>query len=300
MLNGAVVRRLRVDDDLAACAELAQDRDWPPEEHKWRLLFEIGRVYGVDDPASPGRLAGTVVSTPYGRDVSAISMVLVARRYERQGLGGRLMRHALDHRGTAGACLTATEYGRVLYERLGFHAVGTCVTYKGALSGLSEGSGSARVASRPFEDGDLADVLALDAETFGAPRDELLRRLPSFCEDFRVVRDGGALLGFGGAWRNGGLLMVGPVIARDTTTALGLVEALTSRPDADADVHADATADSDAGMVRLDVDQRHPELLEWAERNGMKVSFTTTVMEYGEPVGGDPSRLFVPVMQALG
>jgi hypothetical protein len=53
-------------------------------------------------------------------------------------------------------------------------------------------------------------------------------------------------------------------------------------------------------MVRLDVDQRHSELLEWAERNGMKVAFTTTVMEYGEPAGGDPSRLFVPVMQALG
>jgi hypothetical protein len=247
-------------------------------------------VYGVDDPASPGRLAGTVVSTPYGRDVAAISMVLVARRYERQGLGGRLMRHALDHRGTAGACLTATEYGRVLYERLGFRSVGTCVTYKGALTGVSggPGAGAARVASRPFDDGDLADVLALDAEVFGAPRDEMLRRLPSFCEDFRVVRDGGALLGFGGTWRNGDLLMAGPVIARDASTALGLVEALTARPDADVD------------MVRLDVDQRHSELLEWAERNGMKVAFTTTVMEYGEPADGDPSRLFVPVMQALG
>ncbi|MFC5750636.1 GNAT family N-acetyltransferase [Actinomadura rugatobispora] len=286
-LDGTPVRRLRVGDDLAACTELAQDRDWPPEEHKWRLLFRIGRVYGVDDPASPGRLAGTVVSTPYGRDVSAISMVLVARRYERQGLGGRLMRHALDHCGTAGACLTATEYGRVLYERLGFRAVGKCVTYKGEPSGRA---GSAGAASRRFEDGDMADVLALDAEAFGAPRTELLRRLPSFCEDFRVVRGegDGPLLGFGGAWRNGDLLMVGPVTGRDATTALGLVEAL-------------ALTDGVAGtVVRLDVDRRHPELLEWAERNGMKVAFTTTVMEYGASAGGDQSRLFVPVMQALG
>ncbi len=54
------VRRLSAAD-LPACLDLAADRNWPREEHKWRLLFEVSEVYGLDDPA--GGLAGTVVLT---------------------------------------------------------------------------------------------------------------------------------------------------------------------------------------------------------------------------------------------
>ncbi|MEW2357501.1 GNAT family N-acetyltransferase [Spirillospora sp. NPDC029432] len=274
------IRRLDAEDDLAACLDLAQDRSWSREEDKWRLLFDIGAVYGLDD-REHGGLAGTVVSTPYGKVVSAISMVLVARRHERRGLGGRLMRHALEERETVSACLTATEYGRVLYERLGFRAVGQCTSYTGELSELTE----PRIETLPLTPADIADVVELDTDVFGAPRDELYRRLPSFCEDFRVVRDGaGRLAGFGGAWSNGDHLLAGPVIARDASTAIGLVETLlhTTRP------------------VRLDVDDRHPFLGEWARKRGLTASFGTTLMEYGEPLETDPSRMFVPVMQALG
>ena len=82
--------------------------------------------------------------------------------------------------------------------------------------------------------------------------------------------------------------MIGPVTARDETVALGLVD--------------DLTADPPPGVarVRLDTDPGRLGPVAWAERNGLKVTATTTVMEYGRPLGGDPSRLFVPVMQALG
>jgi GNAT superfamily N-acetyltransferase len=281
MLDGTI-RRLSAEDDLADCLRLAQERSWSPEEGKWRLLFDIGDVYGIDDTENGG-LAGTVVSTPYGRDVSAISMVLVAKNYERRGLGGRMMRHVLEVCGTASACLTATDYGRVLYERLGFRTVGVCTAYTGELS--ASALPEPRVESRQAEAGDMPAVLALDTEVFGAPRTELFKRLPDFCEDFRVVQDGGgALAGFGGAWHNGDQRVIGPVIARDATTALGLVETLART----------------AGRVRLDVDHRHPELIEWAVERGLEPLFSTTVMEYGEPIDGDPARMFVPVMQALG
>ncbi|MFB4320101.1 GNAT family N-acetyltransferase [Actinomadura sp. 21ATH] len=279
MVDGPI-RRLNAEDDLAACLDLAQDRSWAREERKWRLLFDLGTVYGLDD-REHGGLAGTVVSTPHGKVVSAVSMVLVASRHERRGLGGRLMRHALEERETVSACLTATEYGRVLYERLGFRGVGQCTSYTGELPELTE----PRIESLPFASADIADVIALDTEVFGAPRDELYRRFPAFCEDFRVVRDGsGELAGFGGAWSNGDQLLAGPVIARDAPTAIGLVEALLRT----------------TGPVRLDVDHRHPELIEWARERGLTASFSTTLMEYGDPLEGDPSRLFVPVMQALG
>src|SRR5437588_6294399 len=62
--------------DLPECLALARDRDWPPEEHKWRLLFTVGTVYGVRDDA--GDLVGAAVLTTYGAELAAISMVLVA------------------------------------------------------------------------------------------------------------------------------------------------------------------------------------------------------------------------------
>ncbi|MFD0685922.1 GNAT family N-acetyltransferase [Actinomadura fibrosa] len=275
-MNGTV-RRLG-PDDMAACRRLAVGRDWGPEEHKWGLLFAIGAVYGLDAPDGDG-LAGTVVATPYGRDVAAISMVLVAERYERQGLGGRLMRHAIEHTDTASFCLTATPYGRPLYERLGFRSLCRCTTYTGVAHGLPDGS-----ASAPAEPADLPDILALDTDVFGAPRTALIERLPSFCERFRVVRDAAGLRGFAGAWRNDETVVVGPVIARDPKTALTLVEE-TAPP---------------GEKLRLDIDHRHPELFAWAEDHGLRPAFSTTIMEYGAPVRNDPERLFLPVAQALG
>src|ERR1700735_3929262 len=90
---GLPVRRLS-PADLAACVELTVDRDWPPEPDKWRLLFAVGEVYGVDDPA--GGLAGTVVLTRYGPGLAAVGMMVVASRHGRRGLGGRLLSFALE------------------------------------------------------------------------------------------------------------------------------------------------------------------------------------------------------------
>ncbi|RFS81529.1 GNAT family N-acetyltransferase [Actinomadura spongiicola] len=269
------VRSLEIDD-LPACQRLAEARDWGREDRKWRFLFSVGDVYGIDD--RNGELAGTVVSTPYGKDVAAISMVLVAERHERRGLGSRLMRHAMEDAGTAGFCLTATDYGRPLYERLGFRSVGLCTSYQGEVENLVR-----QGVSVPAGASDMASVHALDTQVFGADRAQLIDGLPTFCETLRVVRDGPEIRGFGGFWRNDDQVVVGPVIAQDTETALALV--------------ADIVP---PGPVRLDIDHRHPELITWAESHGLRPSFTTTVMEHGAPLTGDPSRLYLPVAQALG
>ncbi|TDB89979.1 GNAT family N-acetyltransferase [Actinomadura sp. KC216] len=271
----APVRLLGIKD-LPACQRLAEDRGWGREDHKWRFLFSVGDVYGIDD--GNGELAGTVISTPYGKDVAAISMVLVAKRYERRGLGGRLMRHAMDNTETASLCLTATDYGRPLYERLGFRSVALCTAYTGVAEGLSK-----RGVSVPAEARDMPAIHELDSEVFGADRSEVVKGLPSFCESFRVVRHGHGIAGFAGAWKNEDRTPVGPVIAQDTETALTLVDEVTP-----------------PGPVRLDVDHRHPELIAWAEAHGLRPAFTTTIMEYGAPINGDPSRLYVPIAQALG
>lgn len=111
------VQRLTLDD-LSGCLALARDRDWPAEEHKWRLLFDVGTVFGLRDAA--GELVGSTILTRYGDTLAAISMVLVATRHGGRGLGRRLMDHAIAVAEGLPLFLNATSYGRPLYEKLGF------------------------------------------------------------------------------------------------------------------------------------------------------------------------------------
>jgi ribosomal protein S18 acetylase RimI-like enzyme len=102
------VRRLTLDN-LPGCLDLAADREWPREERKWRLLFELGEVLGIVETGEG--VVGTTVITCYDPG-AAISMVLVAARREWRGFASRMMRAAMEHAGSGPVVLYATEYGR--------------------------------------------------------------------------------------------------------------------------------------------------------------------------------------------
>ncbi|HEX4700966.1 MAG TPA: GNAT family N-acetyltransferase [Pseudonocardiaceae bacterium] len=265
--------------DLSHCIALAEDRDWPPEDHKWRLLFRAGDVYGIDDPAGGG-LAGVVVCTRYGRELAAVGMMLVAESHGRQGLGTRLMRHVIANAGVATIWLTATSYGRPLYEKVGFRAIDECTQYTGDFTGTEP-----RMRSRPVTDADLPAILALDAKVFGAPRPDLLRHLPEFTDGFRVMEGPNGLIGFGAAWRNTDNTVLGPVVADDKDTARALLSDL---------------AASTTGPVRLDLVRSRPDQLAWAAEHGLRPGSSTTVMIHGDDLPGDRDRLFNPLMVAMG
>lgn len=161
------VRRLE-QSRLADCLDLAADRGWLREEHKWRLLFDVGEVYGVIDP--DGRLVGTAVLTRYGTGLCAISMVLVARRLDGRGLGRRLMTEVMALTGDAVVTLYATELGRPLYQKLGFVTVADNVTHVGEF--LADDTAE---RSRPATAADLDAIVRLDAEVHGADRSTLVR-----------------------------------------------------------------------------------------------------------------------------
>jgi hypothetical protein len=208
-------------------------------------------------------------------------MVLVAARFGGRGLGRRLMEHVLAEAGDATVFLNATERGRPLYEKLGFVPTGTTYTHVGHF----EPSG-APAGSRPAVPGDLPAIVALDAAINGADRGELVRRLPGFAEQLRVVERAGVISGYAGAWRNVDNVLVGPVLAETVEDAQTLI----------ADVAATI-----GGPVHLDLDDRHPRLREWATRHGVPFRNATAVMVHGgRPLPGDRGRWFIPVMQALG
>ncbi|MDQ8707739.1 GNAT family N-acetyltransferase [Streptomyces sp. LHD-70] len=283
-LSTLPVRRL-TPRDLTACADLSENRGWPREEHKWGLLLSAGTGHGIDDPE--GGLVSACVVTSYGPyerpELAAIGMVLVAERHARQGVARRLMRHVLDAVGSTPLTLHATEYGRPLYEELGFKTTGRAEMLRGPF----RPSGPApTVPTRPATAEDLQAILRLDGEVFGTDRTPMITRLPAFADQLRVAEDGGEIIGYAAAWPNMDTHVVGPLIARDTETAKALV--------------ADLAAHTDRPL-RTDIDVRHEELLAWLKPQGLESWGFNSVMTYGIPdLPGDWTRRFAPLTVAAG
>ncbi|MGW5608302.1 GNAT family N-acetyltransferase [Streptomyces sp. NPDC003753] len=278
------IRRL-TPRDLHACADLSEDRGWPREEHKWGLLLAAGKGYGIDDPE--GGLVTACVVTEYGSsyrpDLRAVGMVLVAERHARQGVGRRLMRHVVAESGTVPLTLYATPYGRPLYEELGFKAIGSSEMVRGH---FTAGGPSLTVSTRPATGEDLATLVRLDEEVFGADRTHMITRLPAFADQLRVAEEKGRIIGYAAAWPNMDTHVVGPLVARDTETAKALVASLAAHTDR---------------PLRTDVDVRHEGLLTWLKERGLASAGINAVMTYGIPdLPGDWTRRFAPLTVAAG
>jgi GNAT superfamily N-acetyltransferase len=271
--------------DLSACADLAENRGWPREEHKWGLLLTAGTGYGIDD--LDGGLVSACVATTYGPqdhpDLAAIGMVLVAARHARQGIGRRLMRHVVAELGTTPLTLHATPYGRPLYEELGFKTTGRAEMVHGH---FTPGGPEPMVATRPATAEDLTVILRLDEEVFGTDRTHMITRLPAFADQLRVAEEDGRIIGYAAAWPNMTNHVVGPLIARDTETAKALIASLAAHTDR---------------LLRTDIDVRHEELLAWVKERGLASTGFNAVMTHGiAELPGDWTRRFAPLTVAAG
>ncbi|MFI6857467.1 GNAT family N-acetyltransferase [Streptomyces sp. NPDC050416] len=283
-LDSLPIRRLTLRD-LAACADLSEDRGWQREEHKWGFLLTAGRGYGIDDP--DGGLVSACVVTDYGPQehpaLAAIGMVLVAERHARQGVGRRLMRHVVSAMGTTPLTLHATPYGRPLYEELGFKVTGRAEMVSGR---FTPGGPRPVVATRAATAEDLSAILRLDEQAFGTDRTHIVTRLPAFSDQLRVAEEDGRIIGYAAAWPNMDTHVIGPLIARDTSAAQALITSLAAHTDR---------------PLRTDIDVRHTELLAWAKERGLASVAFNSVMTYGiTELPGDWSRRFAPVTVAAG
>ncbi len=283
-LASAPIRRLTLRD-LTACADLSEDRGWPREEHKWGFLLTAGKGYGIDDPG--GGLVAACTVTEYGPQerpsLAAIGMVLVAERHARQGVGRRLMRHIVSELGTLPLTLHATPFGRPLYEELGFKVTGGAEMVRGH---FVPGGTEPKTVTRAATAEDLAAVLRLDEEVFGADRTPIVTRLPAFADQLRVAEEDGRIIGYAAAWPNMDTHVVGPLIARDTETAKALIGSLAARTDR---------------PLRTDIDVRHEELLAWVKERGLAGIAPNAVMTYGiTELPGDWTRRFAPLTVAAG
>ena len=158
-------------------------------------LIEPEGFWVADDA---GQIVGTVGAVDYGR-LAYIALMTVEPGRQSQGLGRRLMEHALAWLGQRGChvvLLDATEKGARLYQTMGF--VDDAFAYEFVRE---------QVASPPTANGhrieramagDLPTIVAFDAPRFGAGRQKLFAALwPTLGERALVARDAsGQLAGY--------------------------------------------------------------------------------------------------------
>jgi predicted N-acetyltransferase YhbS len=192
-----------------------------------------------------GAVIGTGVVSLNG-SVAWIGTVWVEPAWRRRGVGLELTRAMIETAEAAGCrtlVLVATEAGRPMYERLGFEVQ----TWYRILEtpGLEGGEADPRI--RPFAEGDLAAVEALDAAATGEDRAHLIRAFAAPDTTRVLERDDGSLGGFVCRAPWGG----GATIAPRLEDAEAILHARRVATGPDKRVRAGLLAENEAGLERL-------------------------------------------------
>jgi len=210
--------------DLAGAGALVAEAGWNQNAADWRLFLELGRGFAVK--TDTGILAATATTLPYPSGFGWISMVLVAKAYQRRGIATRLLERCIETLRKDGRVpvLDATPAGRAVYRPLGFREGWPLTRWRRAGVESRAAVPAAGPAVRALADADWRSLLALDAAAFGCDRAPLLERLRIRSRAFACVtgRAGplhGFLLG-----REGRLAtQLGPIVAEDAASATALV-----------------------------------------------------------------------------
>ncbi len=154
---------------------LVVEAGWNQVVADWRLMVRHGVAFGYEDMDAGGRLVASAVVLPYGAAFGWISMVLVTKTWQRQGLATQLLDQAMGIHAAAGraAVLDATPAGEQVYRRLGF-------TPRFGLHRWQRGGGERApkaVGRLRTSDADLQGVLTQDRLVFGGDRGYVIRDL---------------------------------------------------------------------------------------------------------------------------
>lgn len=202
--------------DVRSATALSNAAGWNQIEADWALMIALGEAFGIAD--RDHGLVATGLALPYPPAFGWISMVLVHPSFRRRGLATRLLERsvaALQGRGLV-PFLDATPAGQAVYERRGFRPVDAFTRWRG------RGGGRAAESFQPLATGGLSGLRELDEIAFGADRSDVLADL--------LEREGVVALGdpAGDGYllsrRGRAATHIGPVVARDSELAAGLVE----------------------------------------------------------------------------
>lgn len=220
---------------------------WNQVADDWRVMIRNGHAIGCRD--DDGRFIASGLAMPYGKVIGWISMVLVAKAWQRRGIATRIVEHCaqwLTARGST-AVLDATPAGAAVYRQMGFIGFDRMTRWQHPHAAAPKRAGVRAAIAQ-----DLAAISRVDADVFGADRRFLLEDLLSRSGAIAMVA---AEPGNGFALSRRGRVatQIGPVVARDSAIAIDLV---------------DTMLDAIDGPVLIDVFDRHDALTAHLETRG--------------------------------
>ena len=282
MASTEISIRSFVPADIPAADALSVAVGWPHRAEDWAFALAVGEgiVAEID-----GRFAGTAMWWPFEGNVARLGMVIVDPVLQRSGIGKRLMREVLDHLTASALLLVATTAGAPLYRKLGFEDSSLIAQHQGLVVSASGARPDLKGAIRPGRPQDVAHLVELDRQATGAARPLVIETISKLGETV-VLEDNKRPAAFAIRRRFGRGDTIGPVVARTTEEAKGLIEVLLE--------------DRAGCFVRADV-PLHLNLSPWlAERGMAKVSEVLTMIRGDAPSPSAGIKTFALVSQALG
>lgn len=267
-------------DHLEGALALSREMSWPYRLEDWAVALDIGKGFAL---VRDRHVIGTAAWWPYGEKGASAGMIIVSGAEQGRGYGARLMDAVLGEAGSRVIQLNSTAEGRLLYERRGFHPIGTIHQHQGLVSAAAFGPAASPV--RPAASCDHPAIAARDHDATGWDRKAMLDRLLKTADAW-VLERGGAVRGYAMSRLFGRGHVIGPVIADDPADARALIEA--------------ALAPLAGRFARIDTAST-TGLSDWLVTLGLERVNEALTMERGlsAPLPG-PARRFALASQSFG
>ncbi|WFU20505.1 GNAT family N-acetyltransferase [Bradyrhizobium sp. CB3481] len=207
------------DVDVKLLHALSIAVGWPHRPKDWDFLRRAGQgIVAVD---GIGRVFGSAMWFPHGREFATVGLVITSPRTQAQGTGRWLMKQVFERCGERNLSLNSTDAAYHLYLSLGFRKEAVVYQWQGEVM--------SPVPPVPVLDGELTslaaqnveEIAALDERAFGTSRQRLLALLSegaSIC----VLRRGGEISGYSMQREFGRGHVIGPIVASNDRDAIHL------------------------------------------------------------------------------
>jgi GNAT superfamily N-acetyltransferase len=170
----ASVRPLKVSD-IPAALQLSAEAGWNQTAEDWRRLIDL-TPKGCVAIDVDGELAATTTLMCYGQRLAWVGMVLTKLQHRGRGFARRLLTQSLaraDGMGILTVKLDATDEGKPIYEKLGFHSEQAVERW----SRLGVSGASGLLCNAPCDAPLTEEWHSADRQAFGADRTQLLENL---------------------------------------------------------------------------------------------------------------------------
>lgn len=253
--------------DVELLHALSTGVGWPHRSADWEFLRSVG--HGIAAVDGIGRVFGSAMWFPHGKDFATIGLVITTPRAQAHGTGRWMMKQVMDRCAGYDLSLNSTKSAYPLYVSLGFVKEATVYMRQGIVRPELPISPPFASEIAAWSEMVIEEIATFDAPAFGVRRAKLLEALSEGAK-LRVLRRGGALVGYAMCRRFGRGDVIGPIVAENDEDAIDLVGSLLN--------------ELQGSFIRIDTREARGAFVEFLEQCDLTIAETATTMSKGRKV----------------